>query len=231
MSVARLALTGAAMAGIAAVLAVLAPAPGEAVRTVFRAQEVAALGGAETVVLALTGLLAWAAWAWGAVGLLLAAAGALPGLPGAVARGVARVLVPERLRTTAAIALGVGIAMAGPAAAAPASPGGPTDPPSQVAGPPGPPDWPTDDPAAQPAAEPATEPEAHVVVPGDCLWRIAADRLEDGGTSPTDAETAQAVAAWWAANTDVIGADPDLIHPGQVLQAPPSRPDPAGGAR
>ena len=228
MSVARLTLTGAAMAGIAAVLAVVAPAPGQAVRTVSRAQEISALGGAETVVLALTGLLAWAAWAWGAVGLLLAAAGALPGLPGAVARGVARLLVPERLRTAAAIALGLGMAVAGPAAAAPSSPSGAPDRPAQVAGPPGPPDWPIDDPAAQPATAAAD----HVVVPGDCLWRIAADRLEeDTGTSPTDAATARSVAAWWAANTDVIGADPDLIHPGQVLHAPPSHPDPAGGAR
>ena len=45
MSVARLALTGVAMAGIGAVLAVLAPPPDEAVRTVSRAQEIAALGG------------------------------------------------------------------------------------------------------------------------------------------------------------------------------------------
>jgi hypothetical protein len=28
------------------------------------------------------------------------------------------------------------------------------------------------------------------------------------------------VDAWWSANADVIGPDPDLLLPGQVLQPP-----------
>ncbi|OMQ14114.1 hypothetical protein A7K94_0218960 [Modestobacter sp. VKM Ac-2676] len=35
------------------------------------------------------------------------------------------------------------------------------------------------------------------------------------------AATAAAVADWWQTNADVIGPDPDLLLPGQVLQAPP----------
>jgi nucleoid-associated protein YgaU len=78
------------------------------------------------------------------------------------------------------------------------------------------PDWPS---APDPAGAPA---DAHVVLRGDCLWDIAADRLQRDrpGTSPTDAEVARAVQAWWQANADVIGPDPDLLLPGQVLRPP-----------
>ena len=58
-----------------------------------------------------------------------------------------------------------------------------------------------------------------VVVPGDTLWDLAAARL------PTDATNAQIAAtwhAWYDLNAAVIGADPDLLHPGQVLQVPPA---------
>ena len=61
---------------------------------------------------------------------------------------------------------------------------------------------------------------AHVVVRGDCLWDIAAARLTDAGATATNAEIAVATQAWWAANADVVGPDPDLILPGQVLHAP-----------
>jgi nucleoid-associated protein YgaU len=61
-----------------------------------------------------------------------------------------------------------------------------------------------------------------VVVRGDCLWDIAAGRLAASGSRPTDAEIATAVQAWWSVNADVIGPDPDLILPGQVLRAPQS---------
>jgi nucleoid-associated protein YgaU len=69
------------------------------------------------------------------------------------------------------------------------------------------PDWPT--------------AGAHVVVPGDCLWLIAADRLRAGDGRPApDAAVARAVDAWWTANEAVVGPDPDLIRPGQVLVPP-----------
>ncbi len=61
---------------------------------------------------------------------------------------------------------------------------------------------------------------------GDCLWRIAEDRLSETGTVPTDADVARAVDGWWSANTAVIGPDPNLILPGQVLLPPPGTPTP-----
>ena len=231
MSVVRLGLTGLAMAVAAVVLLTLAADPVTCLRTLRRAPEVAAAGAAEAVVLALTGLLAWATWAWGAVGLLLTAAGGLPGMPGALALAVSRVLLPERLRAAAALALGMGLAVAGPAAAAVGTPSGPPDRPAAVAGAPGPPDWPSDRTAQQPPVTPAEVADRHVVVPGDCLWRIAEDHLDRSGDPPDDAQVARAVTAWFSANAEVIGPDPDLIHPGQVLQTPAAAPHSPGGPR
>lgn len=58
-----------------------------------------------------------------------------------------------------------------------------------------------------------------VVVRGDSLWSIAARTLPEGAP---DAEIAASVERWFAANTGVIGGDPDLIRPGQVLTPPVS---------
>jgi nucleoid-associated protein YgaU len=62
------------------------------------------------------------------------------------------------------------------------------------------------------------------VAPGDCLWLIAARRL---GPHPTDAEITAQWPRWYAANRSVIGADPNLITPGEVLHAPPAHPSEA----
>jgi nucleoid-associated protein YgaU len=61
-----------------------------------------------------------------------------------------------------------------------------------------------------------------VVEPGDTLWAIAADRLatEQAATDPSGAEVAAAVARWHRTNRQVLGANPDLIHPGTVLHQP-----------
>lgn len=56
-----------------------------------------------------------------------------------------------------------------------------------------------------------------VVRPGDTLWAIARRSLPAGSS---DAEIARSCAAWFAANRDVIGNDPNLILPHQRLQAP-----------
>ena len=56
-----------------------------------------------------------------------------------------------------------------------------------------------------------------MVTRGDTLWDIAKDRL------PDDASAADITAEWhrwYDANRDVIGDDPDLILPGQVLRPP-----------
>ena len=52
---------------------------------------------------------------------------------------------------------------------------------------------------------------------GDTLWSIAARHL---GPDASDAEIARAWPAWFEANRGVVGDDPDLLRPGQVLRAP-----------
>lgn len=73
---------------------------------------------------------------------------------------------------------------------------------------------------------------AHVVRPGDTLWGIARAGLEAAGRRAEPADVALAWPRWYAANADVVGPDPDLIRPGQVL-VPPSMATPptTGGAR
>jgi nucleoid-associated protein YgaU len=54
---------------------------------------------------------------------------------------------------------------------------------------------------------------------GDTLWSIAQAHF---GSHAELATTARAVEQWHDTNHDVIGPDPDLIHPGQRLD-PPSK--------
>ncbi len=67
----------------------------------------------------------------------------------------------------------------------------------------------------------ASTERVHVVVPGDTLWDIAAAAL---ATRDGSRPTAHRIARYWpvvyAANREVIGDDPDLIHPGQRLRIP-----------
>jgi nucleoid-associated protein YgaU len=61
------------------------------------------------------------------------------------------------------------------------------------------------------------DPAEVVVRPGDSLWRIAEQHL------PAEAPPTAVAAAWpqwWSANRAVVGDDPDLLVPGQVLQVP-----------
>jgi LysM domain len=60
-------------------------------------------------------------------------------------------------------------------------------------------------------------PAEVVVRRGDSLWSIAARQL---GPDASDAEIARVWPAWFEANRDVVGDDPDLLRPGQVLRAP-----------
>jgi len=57
------------------------------------------------------------------------------------------------------------------------------------------------------------------VAPGDSLWLIAAQRL---GPNPSEAQVAGAWPRWYAVNKQLIGDDPSLIQPGQLLHAPPT---------
>jgi hypothetical protein len=218
MSPRRLLLTATAIAGAGVLLQALLPSRSQLLLALTDPQRLADAAGADTVVLCLAGVLAVLVWCWGTLGLLLTAAGTLPGLAGAVGRSLVRQLLPRGAQRAAALALGVGLnatLMAGTALAG-------TAPSAPV------PDWPA---ATASTPVPAPVPDwpgprtagAHVVRPGDCLWDIAAGRLRTGtGRTPTDAEIATAVHAWWQANATVIGPDPDLLLPGQVLHPPTS---------
>ena len=235
MSIRRLVGTATAMALIAGPLALLTPGIPAMAATLAAAQRTADTAGPDALVISAAGLLAWAVWAWGALGLALTAASALPGMLGRAAHVTLHVVLPAGARRSAALAVGLGLGVAGPllgtaalmtptpAAAAdswtrstadvpdwPAS-GVLLDRPANAAVPGPAPDWPTAAPAA----------DSHVVVRGECLWHIASDRLlAEHGRTPTDGEVAAATQAWWQANAEVIGPDPDLLLPGQVLSPP-----------
>ena len=72
--------------------------------------------------------------------------------------------------------------------------------------------------AAADSPPPAPPPPATVqVAPGDSLWAIAARTL---GPGASDSALAAESHRWYAANRDLIGSDPNLIHTGITLQAP-----------
>jgi hypothetical protein len=231
MSARRLVLTAAAMWLIAVGLAALTPAPSVMTGVLTSPQHTVDTTGSDSLVVAAAGLLAWAAWGWGALGLALTATSALPGVLGTAARLAVCVVLPAGARRSAALALGLGIGVAAPllgttalvlatpasAAATASVPDWPAD--TAV------PEWPaspTED--ADPVPDrpgPAVPADAHVVVRGDCLWHIATTRLlQQSGRTPTDGEVAATAHAWWSTNADVIGPDPDLLLPGQVLRPP-----------
>ena len=229
MSIRRLVGTAAGMALIAGALAALTPGLSSMAGTLASAQRTADTAGPDVLVTSAAGLLAWAVWAWGALGLALTAASALPGLLGGAAHLAVRVVLPAGARRSAALALGLGLGVAGPllgtAALMTPTPASATalDQPTPTGAVP---DWPAT--ASVPQSGPAPDwpstahpARSHVVVRGECLWHIASDRLlVQHGRTPTAGEVATATQAWWRANTDVIGADPDLLLPGQVLSPP-----------
>ncbi|MDQ2751301.1 MAG: hypothetical protein M3Y44_17510 [Actinomycetota bacterium] len=244
---ARLIAAGGLVASDLAVLATLRPDLGVLARGVAAPHAWIAASGADGAALDLAGAAIWSLALWLGVGLLAAIAAGLPGGCGRSARWLAQVLLPATLHRAVAGAAGLGVLLvpvaagaAGPAvpagrggsaaaslSSAPVpSPAWPSDPPALPA-----PGWPTASPptaprtvpppgshAAQPA-RPAPANGAVVVRPGDCLWEIAAAQLGHGGTP---ARTAAAWPRWYAANRAVIGADPNLIRPGQRLAPPAS---------
>lgn len=180
-----------------------------------------------------------ALWCTAAVvgaGLCCAAAA---GMPGAVGRSAARageILLPRAVQRLLAGSAGLGVLLA-PVAAGAALPRHVTAPAATVTAAGSPqadplpaPAWPLDPPAT-PALPPPAWPagsqdrstgslRAVTVQPGDSLWLIAARRLTADGRPAIPAQVALAWRRWYAANRGVVGADPALIRPGQVLQAP-----------
>ena len=237
MSIRRLLATTAAMAAAAACLRAVTPDLGAVRDAGLDLQRAVDTAGADAVLLAGVAALAWAVWLWGALGLTLAALSALPGVTGSLARALARCVLPAGARRAAALALGVGLVTGGPLLAGCATTAGALPEAVAVASADGPAssasapvaDWPGT-PAPEPVPDGPTVPDwpaaaagEHVVLRGECLWDIAAgDLVRRTGGTPTDGEVAAAVDAWWQANAAVIGPDPDLLLPGQVLRPPPA---------
>ncbi|NMR29908.1 LysM peptidoglycan-binding domain-containing protein [Crystallibacter degradans] len=73
---------------------------------------------------------------------------------------------------------------------------------------------------ARPISQTNEESQAVTVEHGDTLWDIAA---KDLGKFATDTEIAAHWPRWYSANKDVIGPDPAVLLPGQVLLAPANR--------
>lgn len=71
--------------------------------------------------------------------------------------------------------------------------------------------------ATPPTPRPSSADRTHTVRPGDTLWDIAAAGL---GPGAADAAVADRWRLIHRRNADVLGPDPDLIHPGTVLRLP-----------
>src|SRR3954447_16729337 len=114
MSTKRLICTSAAMTLFAVALDALTPGFAQLTGALTAAQRTADTLGPDAVVVALAGLLAWTGWAWGAMGLLLPAGAALPGVLGDVSTEVLQVVLPAGARRSAAVLLGIGVGVAAP---------------------------------------------------------------------------------------------------------------------
>ncbi len=169
---------------------------------------------------------AWVGWLAAGYLFLAVAAAAIGQLGPPV--GLARLAPPAiRRAVETAVSASIFLALTGTSVAA-ATPARPA-----VAGPPLHPaeaalDWPglalvsQAPPSSATQHRPPLPPGRTVLVhPGDTLWSIAAARL--GATASPD-QVAASWPQWYAANRDVIGADPSLIHPGEHLVSPPDKP-------
>lgn len=67
---------------------------------------------------------------------------------------------------------------------------------------------------------PGTHGGTHVVVRGDCLWKIARSLLIADGVTATGSATSALWRSIYEMNRDLIGPNPNLIFPGQVLDLP-----------
>ncbi|MFV1970028.1 MAG: LysM peptidoglycan-binding domain-containing protein [Acidimicrobiia bacterium] len=61
---------------------------------------------------------------------------------------------------------------------------------------------------------------SYTVVSGDSLWKIAYSLLTSEGSTPSGSSISDLWRSIYEKNRDLIGDDPNLIHPGQVLQLP-----------
>ena len=220
MTVQRWATTTVVMTVVGVLLWAVAPDPALVAAAAADPQRLVDTQGPDALITLLAWALAAACWAWGALGLLLTAASAAPGLGGRLAGVLLTVVLPAGLRRVAALAVGVSLVAAPGVALASAAPAATVASASPVSA-----EWSDIGPAAAPPAVPdwpaPVAADEHVVVRGDCLWDVAAAWLATRGPA-TDSEVQAAVQAWWQTNAAVVGPDPDLLLPGQVLRAPPA---------
>lgn len=176
---------------------------------------------------------AWSAYAWLAITVVLTALEQLPGTLGRAATTAVRAMTSEGSRVLLRSALGVavsapltiGIAHASPGDGADSMRWGGVEKPSTVpmprASPRGDrlaiPDRPTA--GAETRYTPIRPASSVRVRRGDSLWAIAAREL---GPDAPDAAVARRWPRWYATNAERIGPDPGLIHPGEVLDRPPA---------
>lgn len=219
----RSAVTVALCSAIAAVLCLIRPHP-VAVGRRLGAPDVALQADPDAMLADVSSTLLWLVAAWLAVGIAATALGSAPGAVGRLFGTASRRMLPGTLRRVVAGSAGLGVLLA-PVPVAVASS---VAPPQRVAAAALPaPVWPG---APAPVSRPDPAPQAAQSVrvqPGDSLWLIAAHRL---GSGAEPAEVAAAWPRWYAANRAVIGNDPDLVLPGQLL-SPPERPHSDGAQR
>ncbi|MFN2319958.1 MAG: LysM peptidoglycan-binding domain-containing protein [Dermatophilaceae bacterium] len=206
----------------------------------------------EELVIAMSAAAALVLLLWVTTGLLASVVATLPGPLGELSARMRDTIAPQAVRRWAALLLGVAVVSACAPGAAVASevrsvrtldhsaaspaPAPLWLEPAQVSADSAPaPEWTPPPIRAQPpvtltASRPAAEDQAIEVTVrrGDTLWDLAAAYLSPDAT---DAEVATAWQQWHAENRDVIGPDPDLILPGQVLTVPVAESLPAGGSR
>lgn len=159
----------------------------------------------------------WLCVGWLLLAVTCTAATAVPGTVGRCCGAAAELVTPWTLRNLGVAGLGLTV-VTGPAAAATGSAPIDVGPARATAsalenriGP----GWLAND--LPPLDRPADGPRVVTVQPGDCLWSIAARAL---GADATDADIAAAWPRWYATNRNVIGADPNLLQPGQQLTPP-----------
>lgn len=256
---ARRATIVAVSAGDAAVLAGLRPDWARLLAQLAHPHAWVAGSGADGAVSGLAGAALWFVAAWLGLGLLAAVTARLPGALGRAAGAAGRVLLPRLVQRLFAGSAGLGVllapvsAMAAPAHAAssarpiPASASridaptplpaptwpttahpAPTDAGPTPTGKPPSRSRPSEHPAQSSRTDPPHSTRALRVRTGDSLWLIAARRL---GADASPRQVAVEWPRWYTANHDVVGPDPALIRPGQVLHAPPATTYPEEASR
>jgi resuscitation-promoting factor RpfA len=188
--------------------------------------------GADRVLVDVTGAFLWAIATWVAVGLVAAGVMKVPGRAGRAARRIAERMLPAAVMRLLGGAAGLSIALTPSAAMAVSAPSPAVPPPPAAMAVSWPTDhgpapvvsWPVDPTSTKRApnipADGAAGPHSGspvTVTAGDTLWGIAARQLPG---KPSEAQIAAAWPRWYARNRTVIGADPSLIRPAQVLQPP-----------